>query len=124
LDQRLYWATFHGGLRASLKPAGFCCLDPADGELIYRRIPEGTKLQCRNDEGIYACALGAPGRIYYVTQTDGTYVVATGDEFKILAHNTIAGDESNFNASPVPLADGRLLLRSDKAIYCIGRQSR
>lgn len=124
LDQRLYWATFHGGLRSSLKPAGFCCLDPADGELIYRRIPEGTKLQCRNDEGIYACALGAPGRIYYVTQTDGTYVVATGDEFKILAHNTIAGDESNFNASPVPLADGRLLLRSDKAIYCIGRQSR
>jgi hypothetical protein len=61
-------------------------------------------------------------KIYYVSQTSGTYVVAVDTEFHILAHNRIASDESCFNGSPVPLADGRLLLRSDRALYCIGEK--
>ncbi len=118
VDGLIYWAAFHGGLRPN-SAAGFCCLDPVSGKLVYRVRPEEA-LQNRNDHGIYGCALATKDRIYYVSQTNGTYVVSTGREFKILAHNRIASDNSSFNASPVPLADGGLLLRSDKAIYCVG----
>jgi hypothetical protein len=119
VDGLVYWAAFHGGLSPT-SAAGFCCLDPQTGQLVYRAVPDEASLQPRNDHGIYGCALAAGDRIYYVTQTDGTYVVATGREFKILAHNKIEGDTSSFNASPVPLFDGGLLLRSDQALYCVG----
>ncbi len=120
VDGLIYWAGFHGGMRPNT-PRGFCCLDPKKQELLYKVIPEDDVLRCSNSKGIYACALAAPGRIYYVSQTNGAYVVARDKEFRILAHNKIAGDDSCFNATPVPLADGGLLLRSDKAIYCIGQ---
>ena len=51
----------------------------------------------------------------------GAYVLQLGDEFKLLAHNKLASDDSVFNASAVPLGD-KLLLRSDKALYCIGKR--
>ena len=119
VEGRLYWAGFHGGMRPAT-PAGFCCMDPNSGELIYKTTPDGCQLRCVNSAGVYASALAAPGQIYYVTQTDGTYVVAPQERWRILAHNRIAGDDSCFNGSPVPLAHGGLLLRSDKALYCVG----
>ena len=68
---------------------------------------------------IYASPLLADGKIYYVSREKGTYVLATGDEFKLLAHNKLESDDSIFNASPITL-DGQLILRSDKNLYRIG----
>jgi len=48
----------------------------------------------------------------------GVFVLAARPEFELLAHNTIETDTSIFNASPA-VAGGRLLLRSDRALYCI-----
>lgn len=88
------------------------CLKAADGEEVYReRLP--------NAGGVYASALAADGKIYVVTRTNGTFVLPAGPEFKVLAKNVIDSDDTDFNASPA-VADGRLLLRSDKALYCIG----
>jgi hypothetical protein len=36
----------------------------------------------------------------------------------LLAHNTL-GDTTYFNGSPA-LADGHILLRSDRYLYCLG----
>ena len=42
-------------------------------------------------------------------------------KFKLLAHNQIAGDASRSNAIPV-VSRNQLLLRSDKFLYCIGKE--
>ncbi|WP_197455444.1 hypothetical protein [Stieleria neptunia] len=44
--------------------------------------------------------------------------MAAKPEFEQLAHNRL-DDRSTFNASPI-VADGKLYLRSDKYLYCIG----
>jgi outer membrane protein assembly factor BamB len=38
----------------------------------------------------------------------------------LLAHNLIEGDSSVFNASPA-VSNGRLILRSDRCLYCIAK---
>jgi len=47
-------------------------------------------------------------------------VVAAKPEFELLAHNEIASDTSIFNASPIVM-NGKLLLRSNTCLYCIGK---
>ena len=54
-----------------------------------------------------------------MSRKQGTYVLAAKPTFELLAHNTIATDSSAFNASPA-VTEGRLLLRSDRFLYCIG----
>ncbi len=68
---------------------------------------------------MYASPLLSGGNLYYVSRQNGTYVVAAKPEFELVAHNVIEGDESVFNASPIPTGDG-LLLRSDEYLYHIG----
>ncbi len=59
----------------------------------------------------------ADGKIY-ITREDGkTFVLAQGDEFKILSENELDGDQTV--ATPV-FVDGHILLRSDAHLYCIG----
>ena len=68
---------------------------------------------------VYASLLSVEGRLYAVSREKGTFVLAAAPEFKQLARNVIADDDSIFNASPV-VSRGQLLLRSDRFLYCIG----
>ena len=47
-------------------------------------------------------------------------VLAVGPEFKLLARNYL-DDSSIFNATPT-ISNSQLLIRSDKALYCIGKE--
>lgn len=89
------------------------CVDGRSGKVVYqnRLTPPA--------ERIYASATLADGKIFYVSRTNGTFVLQVGPQFKLLAHNVFASDTSVFNASPA-IADGRLYLRSDQALYCVG----
>ncbi len=62
----------------------------------------------------------ADGKLYVMSIKDGGYVVdaATLQE---LAHNTFADDTSRVNASPI-VNEGRILLRTDQFLYCIGKK--
>jgi outer membrane protein assembly factor BamB len=83
------------------------CMDAATGEEIWReRIP-----------GRYcASPLYADGRVY-IGNTDGlTFVLAAGDEFKILAENQLDGQ---LMASPVPV-DETLIVRAGSNLYRVG----
>jgi hypothetical protein len=62
----------------------------------------------------------ADGKVYYVSDTATTYVVAAKPKFELLATNKLA-DTSRTNASPV-LDNDRLLIRTDKHLYCIGNK--
>ncbi len=46
-------------------------------------------------------------------------MLALSPEFQLLARNQLT-DDSVFNATPV-ITGNRLLIRSDKALYCIGK---
>jgi len=86
------------------------CVSIEDGEVIYaERFPDQP----------YASALVGDGKLYIVTRYGGTYVLAARPEFKQLAHNRL-DDRSTFNASPI-VANGKLFLRSDRFLYCIGK---
>jgi hypothetical protein len=60
----------------------------------------------------------ADDKLYAVTREGGTLVLAPGEKFKQLARNKL-GDTSVFNATPATRG-GKLLLRSDIFLYCIG----
>jgi len=91
------------------------CIKADDGETVYE---EKLDIDGRGDK-IYASVVAADGKLYGVTRTGGTVVLALSPKFKLLAHNHL-GDESVFNATPT-ISNGQLLLRSDKALYCIGK---
>ena len=64
--------------------------------------------------------MAADGKLFYVSRDKGTFVVAAQPEFELLAHNKIDTDTSIFNGSPI-VCQGKLLLRSDKYLYCLGK---
>ena len=61
----------------------------------------------------------AGDKVFALTRTDGLFVFTGGDRFERLGHFDFKGDTSVFNASPAAM-DGKLLLRSDRRLYCIG----
>ncbi|MDB4534446.1 PQQ-binding-like beta-propeller repeat protein [Vicingaceae bacterium] len=102
-DGHMYWAKEDGIVY---------CVDLATGNVIYeKRLEPKSGL-------VYASPLLSNGNLYYVSRENGTYVVAAKPEFELVAHNVIEGDESIFNASPIPSGAG-LLLRSDHYLYQI-----
>ncbi|MBI1913397.1 MAG: PQQ-like beta-propeller repeat protein [Planctomycetes bacterium] len=106
-EGHLYWASDSGGV--------VYCQEAATGKIVYQQQlnpPSGL---------IYASPVLADGKIYYVSQHKGTYVVAAKPEFALLAHNVLKDDSSRTNAS-LAVSNGQLLLRSDQYLYCIGKQ--
>lgn len=104
LDGHLYWAHDNLGIVYAAKAS--------TGEIVYERRLERAGQ-------IYASALLAEGRIYYLTREGKTFVIAAKPEFQQLAVNDL-GDRSVFNGSPA-VAGSRILLRSDKHLYCLGK---
>ena len=103
LDGYLFWAHESGIAN---------CAKADTGEIVYQKRLERA-------EQVYSSALLADGKIYYVSRDGRTFVVAAKPEFELLATNDLR-DRGVFNGSPA--VDGnRLLIRSDKFLYCIGK---
>lgn len=95
---------------------GTCyCVDAKTGTEVYKQ-----SLKPRTGT-VYSSALAADGKIYYVSQESGTFVIAAGPKFEQLAHNQFDDDHSRTNGSPV-VSNGCLLMRTDKYLYCIGKK--
>ena len=104
-DGHLYWARDSGGY--------VCCQDAATGKTVYQK-----RLEPRPGR-IWSSPILADGKLYFVSQHNGTYVVAANPQFELLAHNIFQNDSSRTNASPA-VSQGQLLLRTDRNVYCIG----
>lgn len=103
-DGHLYW--MHDGLGIAY------CAEAMTGKIVYEeRIPRAGP--------VYASPVLADGKIYYVSRTGQTFVVAAKPTYGLLATNDLS-DRSTFNASPA-VTGNRLLLRSDLYLYCIGK---
>ncbi|MGQ9576424.1 MAG: outer membrane protein assembly factor BamB family protein [Thermoguttaceae bacterium] len=105
-DGHLYWVD-HTGVAT--------CLNAQTGKTVYK---ERLSIRSRRDKA-YASPVVADGRIYIPTREDGVIVLAAQPELKELGRNRL-DDASVVNAS-VAIAGNRLLLRSDRFLYCIGK---
>lgn len=90
------------------------CTSASDGEIIYRERVDDLA----SGRPVYASPVLIGDHIYVVTRRSGTIIYKPGDSFEPIARNVLAGDETDFNASPV-VSDNRLYLRSNQALYCI-----
>ena len=89
------------------------CAEAMTGRIVYEeRIERAGQ--------VYASPVLADGRLYYVSRNGRAFVLAAAPKYKLLAVNDL-GDGSTFNASPA-VAGSHLLLRSDKFLYCLGRE--
>jgi outer membrane protein assembly factor BamB len=113
---RVSTPVYHDGHLYALDQAGYAsCINTKTGEEVFRQ-----RLDISGDgDKIYASLVAAAGKVYGVTRLDGTVVLALQPELKILARNYL-DDDTVFNATPA-IVDGQLLIRSDKALYCIGK---
>lgn len=86
------------------------CLDVATGKPLWSGQTE------KNRFGFSSSPVLADGKLY-ITREDGkTFVLATGNDFQVLAANELDGAQTV--ASPV-MVNGRILLRTDTHLYCI-----
>jgi outer membrane protein assembly factor BamB len=89
------------------------CVEPKTGRVIWT-----GSLECRAP--FEASPTGADGRVFCVNHRGEVFVVAAGDEFKVL-HQVDMGDEHDRNIrSSVVAAQKRLLLRTNSRLYCFG----
>jgi outer membrane protein assembly factor BamB len=101
----MYWVSDSQGI--------MYCADAATGDIVYQeRLPRANTL--------YSSPILADGKIYIVDRSGKTFVVAASPEFQLLGTNDLRSDDerSIFHAAPV-VADGRLLIRSNKYLYCL-----
>jgi outer membrane protein assembly factor BamB len=122
------------------------CIDAKTGERIYRERLEGddaTEAPAQGGGqgpgqrggrggrggfgggrggfgGDYASPVVANGNLYYVTRNGETYVIKLSDTFEQVAFNKTAKDAETFGGTPA-ISQGKIFLRSDKAVYCIGK---
>jgi outer membrane protein assembly factor BamB len=102
------------GDRLCLVAGTATCLNLKDGSRIYSE-------RLNDARGDYVSPVAAGGKVFALTRMNGLYVLAGGAKFEQLAHNTFDDDPSIFNASPA-ISDGRLYLRSNAYLYCVGRK--
>jgi outer membrane protein assembly factor BamB len=111
----LYWTT--GGI--------FFAARLADGEYVYKkRLPRIGQPTGGFPNADYSSPIAVGQKIVLFTRSGESYVIAAGDEFRLLAHNpAFEGDTSAFSATPA-VSDGELFVRSESNLYCIADLSK
>jgi outer membrane protein assembly factor BamB len=104
-DGYLYWLNEQRGTAQ--------CIEAATGKEVYAQRLQGIGRA-------YASGVYADGKIYYVTDAATTFVIAAKPKYELIATNKLA-DTSRTNASPA-VDNGRLLIRTDKHLYCLGKK--
>lgn len=96
-----------------------------EGTGLCYDVPTGKELWQEKIEGRYtASLLAAGGLVYFLNESGKTLVIRPGDKLDIVAFNDVGAKEGEiFRASPVP-SQGQFFIRSDRAIYCVGKRSR
>jgi hypothetical protein len=90
------------------------CVRTADGEQVYKeRLADAGQL--------YASVVFANGQLYAASRENGTYVYAAKPQFESVAKNSVDEDAGTCNATPA-FSEGRMFLRTDRYLYCIGRK--
>ncbi len=104
VGEHLYWVDSSGKA---------CCQNMKTGKLEYtRNLPGAGRF------AVYASVIEAEGRIYAVSRKGEAFVLPAKPRFRILARNSLASDESDFNGSPA-VSSSKIYMRSNRFLYCI-----
>jgi outer membrane protein assembly factor BamB len=103
------------------------CIDAKTGADVYReRVIQGSSGGGATGGGrrgggkpFYASPVLIGDKLVCVSRKNGTFILAAKPKFEVVSTNVLSLDGSQFNATPAVSGD-LLLLRSDKAVYCIG----
>ena len=87
------------------------CVELVSGKQLWSGQTE------KNRHGFSSSPVLADGKIYLTREDGKTFVLAQGDEFKVLSENELDGSQTV--ASPV-FVDGHIVLRTDTDLYLIG----
>jgi outer membrane protein assembly factor BamB len=88
------------------------CIDPTTGKTLW------TGALPKTSSKYYASPTVAGGKLYAVREDGRVFVANVEGKFALLAENDL---EERGIASPVPVA-GRLLLRGEEHLFCVGRE--
>lgn len=92
------------------------CLRASDGEEMFReRMPTRSR--------VYSSIVSDGSKLFLTTRDAGVLVLAAQSDYKELAINRLGTESERFNATPA-IAGNRLLLRSDRALYCVENLAR
>ena len=83
------------------------CLDAATGARVWQQ---------RLGAVFFASPVAGDGKVYFVSESGETFVLAAGRTANVLATNDL---DERFLASPA-IASGRIFLRSDRTLFAIG----
>ncbi len=83
------------------------CLHAQTGKMIW---------QGRVRDEFSASPIAAEGLLYFCGESGTTWIIKAADQFEVVAENMLP---EPILASPAAL-DGRLFIRTEKALYCIG----
>jgi outer membrane protein assembly factor BamB len=91
------------------------CYDSSSGQVLFNERVGGN---------YSASPIAAHGLAYFQADEGDVVVVEPGPALKIVARNTVdPSSDEIFRGSPA-VYDGQIFLRSDKVLYCIGKQPR
>ena len=62
----------------------------------------------------------ADGKIYATNEEGTTTVLKAGAQFEVLAENAMG----EYTLSSPAISDGQIFLRTEKALYCIGKRKK
>ncbi|MBM3740201.1 MAG: hypothetical protein FJW39_30990 [Acidobacteria bacterium] len=104
-----------------------------DGELLYLPTDKGIMwvLDAKTGQQVYggkrirpatysSSPVLADGKLYIGNEEGTVVVLRAGREFEVLAENALG----EYMLSSPAISDGQIFLRTDKAVYCIGRRAR
>src|SRR6185436_17119691 len=103
-DGHLYW--MHENLGIAY------CAEAKTGKIVYEERVEG----CGQ---VYASPVLADGKIYYFNREGRGLVLPAAPRYELLASNDLER-RAIFNSSPA-VDGGRLYLRTDRYLYCLGK---
>ncbi|NNE92846.1 MAG: PQQ-binding-like beta-propeller repeat protein [Verrucomicrobiales bacterium] len=113
---------FHEGKLYFVRDEGIaCCADPKAGTILYEERLAHTQGRGGRGKPFYASPVLVDGHVLAVSRTAGTFVIEAKPKLNLVRTNFIEGDETRFQGTPA-ISDGKLFLRSEKAIYCIGHE--
>ncbi len=109
----------HEGHLYVVNDAGFAlCMEAKTGREVYReRVIESGSGRGRGGKPFYASPVLIGDKLYAVSRRNGTFILRAKPSFEKLA-SIPPLDDSQFHGTPAIIGD-RMILRSDKAVYCI-----
>ena len=106
----IFW---DGLLYAADNKGVLTCYDPKSGKELYNERLGGAK--------VLASPVALRGKLLFLLDDGLSVLVEPGPAFKVAGRNRLKGEPLDFGASPA-VADGKLYLRSQTWLYCIGEK--